>query len=92
MFRFMTQILQGEKTALKKQQVIDVKVRGYRKLRPSNILQIILTQPVTERHLPDKSAKVYRCDTTFLLSIINDIEPDYFKIIVEKAHDVRLEP
>ena len=45
-----------------------------------------------EAHLPDKTSKVYRVDAIFILSIVKRLQPDYFKAVVDKAHDVRFTP
>ena len=43
-------------------------------------------------YLPDKTQKVYRCNESFILAIINTIHPDYIKAIARASQDARTEP
>ena len=42
-------------------------------------------------YLPDKTQKVYRCNESCLLTIINTIRPDYIKAIARASQDDRTE-
>ena len=53
------------------------------------MLKRILPNPALEKCLPNKGAKTYRVNASFLLAIISKLEPQYFNMLVDHATDVR---
>ena len=58
-------------------------------MRTSNILKAVLPHSAIEKHLPEKRGKHYRINQDFVLAIVAKLEPSYFKLLTDQAHDVR---
>ena len=82
---FLRKLLRNEKEVFSLEKVKFIKVPKYEELYLNRVREEVKDDEDIRRHLPDLGTKSKSLDRSFFFNVVNTLQPEYLKVLIELA-------